>query len=66
MNVKDDDALFKQLRDDYRAGIVQHYVASEMQPAAQAFALMAQYGGKDVVGDVTDLDPGTFWKGYHK
>ena len=66
MNVKDDDALFKQLRDDYRAGIVSHYISSEMQPAEQAFALMAQYGGKDVVGDVTDLDPGTFWKGYHK
>ena len=66
MNVKDDDALFKQLRDDYRAGIVSHYVASEMGPAKQAFALMAQFGGKDVVGDVTDLDDGTFWKGFHK
>jgi NitT/TauT family transport system substrate-binding protein len=66
MNVKDDDALFKQLRDDYRAGIVSHYIASDMEPAKQAFALMAQYGGKDVVGDVTDLDDGTFWKGFHK
>ena len=66
MNVKDDDALFKQLRDDYRAGIVSHYIASGMDPAKQAFALMAQFGGKDVVGDVTDLDDGTFWKGYHK
>jgi NitT/TauT family transport system substrate-binding protein len=66
MNVKDDDALFKQLRDDYRAGIVTHYIASDMEPAKQSFALMAQFGGKDVVGDVTDLDDGTFWKGYHK
>jgi len=66
MNVEDDDALFEQLRDDYRAGIVQHYIASDMQPAEQAFALMAKYGGKDVVGDVTDLADGTFWKGYHK
>jgi NitT/TauT family transport system substrate-binding protein len=37
-----------------------------MEPAKQAFALMSQYGGKDVVGDVTDLDDGTFWKGFHK
>jgi NitT/TauT family transport system substrate-binding protein len=66
MNVKDDDALFKQFRDDYRSGIVTHYISSGMQPAEQSFALMAKYGGKDVVGDVTDLDPGTFWKGYHK
>lgn len=66
MNVKDDDALFKQLRDDYRAGIVSSYVYSDMEPAKQAFALMAQFGGKDVVGDVTNLDDGTFWKGFHK
>ena len=66
MNVKDNDALFKQLRDDYRAGIVQHYISTDMGAAAESFALMAKYGGKDVVGDVTDLADGTFWKGYHK
>jgi NitT/TauT family transport system substrate-binding protein len=66
MNDKGDDALFRQLRDDYRAGIVSHYAASDMAPARQAFELMAQFGGKDVVGDVTDLDDGTFWKGFEK
>jgi NitT/TauT family transport system substrate-binding protein len=66
MNVGDNDALFKQLRDDYRKGIVQHYVSSEMQPAAEAFALMSKFGGPDVVGDATDLADGTFWRGFHK
>lgn len=66
MNVGDDDALFKQLRDDYRAGIVQHYLASNMGAAAQSFEVMAKFGGSDVVGDVTDLADGTFYKGYHK
>jgi NitT/TauT family transport system substrate-binding protein len=66
MNVGDNDALFKQLRDDYRAGIVTHYVSSDMGPAAESFAVMAKFGGSDVVGDVTDLADGTFWKGYHK
>lgn len=66
MNVKDNDALFKQLRDDYRAGIVQHYIASDMDAAAESFAVMAKFGGSDVVGDVTDLADGTFYKGYHK
>jgi NitT/TauT family transport system substrate-binding protein len=66
MNVGDNDALFKQLRDDYRAGIVQQYLASDMGAAAESFALMAKFGGDDVVGDVTDLDDGTFYKGYHK
>jgi NitT/TauT family transport system substrate-binding protein len=66
MNVGDDDALFKQLRDDYRAGIVTHYAASEMGPAAESFAVMAKFGGSDVVGDATKLEDGTFWKGYRK
>ncbi len=66
MNVGDDDALFAQLRDDYRAGIVTKYAATSMKPAEESFALMAQYGGKDVVGDATEIAEGTFWKGYRK
>ncbi len=66
MNVGDDDALFAQLREDYRAGIVSKYASSAMKPAEQAFELMAKYGGKDVVGDTTELENGTFYKGYRK
>ncbi|WP_423065887.1 ABC transporter substrate-binding protein [Devosia sp. CN2-171] len=66
MNVGDDEALFAQLRDDYRAGIVSAYSSSAMKPAEEAFALMAKYGGKDVVGDTTELENGTFYKGYRK
>ena len=66
MNVKDDDALFKQYRDDYRQGIVQKYNPSDVTAATDAFALMAQYGGADVVGDSPTLADGTFWKGYRK
>lgn len=66
MGVGDDDALFKQLRDEYRAGIVQHYAASNMGPAAETFAVMAKFGGPDVVGDATELADGTFYKGYRK
>lgn len=62
----DDDALFKQLRDDYRLGIVKSYDPNNIGPAEQSFALMAEHGGPDVVGDVPTLAEGTFWKGYSK
>jgi NitT/TauT family transport system substrate-binding protein len=64
MNVKDDDALFKQLRDDYRAGIVKSYDPTKMQPAMESFAVMAKFGGKDVVGDITAIPEGTFYQDY--
>lgn len=66
MNVGDDDSLFAQLRDDYRKGIVTKYAATAMKPAAESFALMAQFGGKDVVGDISEIPDGTFFKGYRK
>ncbi|MGB3339364.1 MAG: ABC transporter substrate-binding protein [Devosia sp.] len=66
MGAADNEALFIQLRDDYRAGIVSSYDPTKMEAAEQAFALMAEYGGSDLVGEGQTLDPGTFWQGYSK
>jgi NitT/TauT family transport system substrate-binding protein len=66
MRVGDDDRLFAGLRDDYRAGIVRGYDPERIEAAEQSFALMAEHGGPDVVGDVPALAPGTFWRGYSK
>lgn len=66
MGAADDAVLFTQLREDYRAGIVTHYNPAEMGAAAEAFALMAEYGGSELVGETDTLDPGTFWRGYSK
>lgn len=59
-----DDAMFIALRDAYRRGIVTTYGQEDVDAAAQSFALMAQYGGTDLVGDETEIAPGTFWDGF--
>lgn len=66
MRAADDPALFERLRDDYRAGIVSGYDPDRMDAAAASFALMAAYGGAELVGDVPTLAEGTFWNGYRR
>lgn len=60
MNVGDDDALFAQLRDDYRAGIVQGFADEDVEAAKMYFALIARFGGLKDISDATELAPGTF------
>ena len=62
----DDDALFIALRDAYRAGIVTSYTDADIQAATETYALLAKFGGADLIGDKPDLAAGTFWGGYRK
>jgi NitT/TauT family transport system substrate-binding protein len=58
------DEMFIALRDNYRRGIVTSYGQEDIDAAAQSFALMAQYGGVELVGDDTEIAVGTFWDGF--
>jgi NitT/TauT family transport system substrate-binding protein len=66
MKATDNDLLFEKLRDDYRAGILKEYNAETISAAAASFAIMAEIGGEDLVGDSKTMDPGTFWTGYNR
>ena len=58
-----DDATFRALRDGFRAGIPSRWGEAERTDAARLFAVMAELGGKELVGDSAALQPGTFWPG---
>ena len=53
--------VFIALRDNYRRGIVTSYDDADIDAAGQSFALMAQDGGVELVGDSTEIVEGTFW-----
>ncbi len=57
----EDDATFHALRDGFRAGIPTRWGEAERADAARLFAVMAELGGKELVGDSAALQPGTFW-----
>jgi len=45
----------------YRAGIPRHWGVAERQDAERLFMILRELGGTRLVGDATQLPPGTFW-----
>ncbi len=56
-------AILLALRDGYREGIPHAWGKPERAATAQAYQIMVDIGGQDLVGSTTSLDPGTFWDG---
>jgi NitT/TauT family transport system substrate-binding protein len=54
------DAEFEALKSGFRAGIPSGAAIDEAS-AAKMFAFLAEVGGKDLTGEATSLQPGTFW-----
>lgn len=51
----------EKLRDRYRQGIPTRPVAEEQADAGRLYRVLAQIGGEKLVGEATEMAPGTFW-----
>ncbi|WP_020395205.1 ABC transporter substrate-binding protein [Thiolinea disciformis] len=60
----DKDGVFMALRDAFRAGIPACFGEKQQAAATQTFKLLADLGGKDLVGDVKELPQGMFYSGF--
>ena len=58
------DETFVALRKAYRAGIPKSFGDEDIAAAKSLFKTLAEYGGRDLVGESPVLAPGTFWSGW--
>ena len=56
-----DPAMLKTYRDRYRDGIPRRPIADEEADARVLYRVLAEIGGRDLVGPAAELDPGTFY-----
>ncbi|OMH39620.1 ABC transporter substrate-binding protein [Motiliproteus sp. MSK22-1] len=56
------DSVFRYLREGYLAGTPSPLVREQITDAEQMFSLLAQLGGKKLVGDSRTLNQNTFWQ----
>jgi NitT/TauT family transport system substrate-binding protein len=54
-------ATLKAYRDRYREGIPERSVEADAKDAAVLYRVLAELGGKELVGDAKELAPGTFY-----
>ena len=57
-----DAGTLKAYRDRYREGIPRRPIADEEADARLLYRVLAQVGGRELVGSATELDPGTFYQ----
>src|SRR5690606_27033987 len=58
----ENEAVFRALRDGFRAGIPERWGEAERAEAARLFTLLAEIGGPALVGRSDELQAGTFWE----
>ena len=58
----DDEKLFKNLRDIYREGIPSNdFTKKQINGSKKLYSILAEIGGRELVGKAKELSPGTFW-----
>jgi len=60
--IKDKETSRNALRDRFREGIPSRPVADEIADASALYKVLAELGGKKLVGDSADMMDGTYWK----
>ena len=58
----ENDGVFNALKVNYRAGLLREFGDKEINASQQIFAVLAQQGGKQIVGKATSVDQGTFYQ----
>ncbi|MCA1429422.1 MULTISPECIES: ABC transporter substrate-binding protein [unclassified Bradyrhizobium] len=56
-----DPALLRTYRERYRDGIPRRSIDDEEKDARVLYRVLAEIGGRDLVGPAAELDPGTFY-----
>lgn len=60
-SIKDGPAALQVLRDRFREGIPAREYADEVRDAAVIYGLLAELGGRKLVGDGKEMSEGTYW-----
>lgn len=61
--IKDGPEALSILRDRYREGIPLRPLNGEITDATVIYGVLAELGGKKLVGDAPEMAPGTYWTG---
>jgi len=64
MKTTENEVLHLTLRTNYRRGIVTSYTEADRDVARQAFSILAELGGEALMGEATEISPGTFYLGF--
>jgi NitT/TauT family transport system substrate-binding protein len=58
----ENEEVFHALKNEYRMRLLSKFGKEEIEASKQVFAILAQQGGRDLVGKATKLTEQTFWQ----